>query len=58
MSKIAKILIILMMRGPTQKNRRYFKGVVDGEILLTLPASSVKKINYVILNTVQQNMKI
>ena len=47
-----------MMRGPTQKNRRHFKGAVDGEILLTLPASSVKKINYIILNTVQQNMKI
>ena len=58
MSKIAKILIILMVTGPTQKNRRQFYGVIVEEMLLTLPASSVKKINYIILNMVQQNMKI
>ena len=58
MSKIAKMLIILMVKGPTQKNQRQFYSEGIENILLTLPASSVKKINYIILNTVQQNMKI
>ena len=57
-SKTAKMLIILMMTGPIQKNRRQFYGDVVEEILLTLPVCSVKKINYIILNTVQQNIKI
>ena len=53
-SKIAKVLIILMMAGPTQKNRHQFQGEVVEEISFTVPTSSVKKINYSILNTVQQ----
>ena len=53
-SKIAKVLIILMMTGPTQKNRHQFQGEVVEEISFTVPTSSVKKISYSILNTVQQ----
>ena len=53
-SKIAKVLIILIMTGPTQKNRHQFQGEVAEETSFTVPTWSVKKINYSILNTFQQ----
>ena len=52
------MLIILMIQRLTQKNRRQFQSGVVEEILFTLPASSVKKINFIILNMFKQNMKV
>ena len=58
MKKIVKMLIILMMTGPTQKMEvRDLRRISRGNIAY-LPASSVKKISCIIANTVQQNIKI
>ena len=48
----SKVLIILMMTGPIQKNHCQLWRETVEQILFTRSASSLKKMSYIILNTV------